>query len=87
MVLRQLYFEVLEKEFSYFLEKNSQELKSEFYIPTVIDKLIQNYETNVKVLKTEAKTFGVTYVDDKTSVKNMLNSAVEKGDYPKNLWL
>ena len=76
-------FEVLEKEFSYFLEINSQELKSEFYIPTVIDKLIQNYETNVKVLKTEAKTFGVTYADDKTSVKNMLNSAVEKGDYPK----
>ena len=37
----------------------------------------------MKVLKTEAKTFGVTYADDKTSVKNMLNSAVDKGDYPK----
>ena len=80
-------FEVLEKEFSYFLEKNNQELKSEFYIPTVIDKLIQNYEANVTVLKTEARTFGVTYAEDKTSVKNMLNTAVERGDYPKNLWL
>ena len=76
-------FKVLEKEFSYFLEKYSQELKSEFYIPTVIDKLIQNYEANVRVLKTKAKTFGVTYADDKTSVKNMLNSAVDKGEYPK----
>ena len=44
-------FEVLEKEFSYFLEKYSQELKSEFYIPTVIDKLIQNYEANVRCLR------------------------------------
>lgn len=79
-------FDVIENEFCNFLKENSQQLKSEFYIPSVIDKLIQKYSAKVAVLKTQAKTYGVTYIEDKIAVTNMLNEAVKDGYYPEKLW-
>jgi UTP-glucose-1-phosphate uridylyltransferase len=79
-------FAHLEENFMLFLKTNGNELKSEFYIPSVVFSLINQNKTTVKVLKANSPWFGVTYKDDHPLVVEKINSLVEKGDYPKNLW-
>ncbi len=53
-------FQEIEKQFIEFYPANKDNLKSEFYIPKVVDKMIKDNTAQVKVLKTDAKWFGVT---------------------------
>ena len=48
------YFEYSEAEFVKFLEKSAGELKSEFYIPTVVIILIESKKVPLKVIETTA---------------------------------
>lgn len=80
------YFQHSEAYFKEFLTENGQNIKSEFFIPYVIDKLIKNSEAKVKVLDTPSRWFGVTYAEDKPAVIMKINELVHKGVYPKNLW-
>lgn len=76
----------LKSQFADFLTAKGNEEKSEFYIPSVVDSLIKQSVAKVKVLKSEASWFGVTYPDDKQTVVAQIADLVEKGLYPKNLW-
>ncbi|MDR0712494.1 MAG: nucleotidyltransferase [Prevotellaceae bacterium] len=80
------YFEYSDYYFKEFLKENGQNPKSEFFIPYVIDKLIQSGTAKVKVLDTSAKWFGVTYAEDKPTVIMKINELVNKGVYPDSLW-
>jgi len=80
------YFNHFDKEFSSFLENHGLELKSEFYIPTLLDDLIRHNTVKLKVLESESDWFGVTYQDDKPFVIKRLNTLIESGAYPKKLW-
>ncbi len=80
------YFEHTEKHFVNFIIEKGHELKSEFYIPTVIDKLIKDEVLDVKVLSTTSQWFGVTYPEDKIAVQGELNKLIEAGEYPENVW-
>ncbi len=80
------FFDHCEAQFKVFLEARGHELKSEFYIPSVVDALIQNKIMDTKVLTSDASWFGVTYQEDKPSVIAKLNALIEKGVYPENLW-
>jgi len=80
------YFDYSEEFFKTFLSENANNLKSEFYIPTVVNALIQNNQAKVKVLDTPSKWFGVTYAEDKSQVVMKINKLVRKGVYPENLW-
>ena len=55
------YFEYVEKAFVEFLQARGQELKSEFYIPTLVNDMIRSGKATCKVLDTTSKWFGVTY--------------------------
>ncbi len=79
-------FEHLEDQFRSFLTKEGQALKSEFYIPSVVAKIIANGNTSVKVLKSEAQWFGVTYREDKEKAEKAILDLVDKGFYPSKLW-
>jgi dTDP-glucose pyrophosphorylase len=79
-------FPMLETRFIEFLEESGTEMKSEYLIPSEIDFLISSGEMTVKVLKTDATWFGVTYPEDKPAVKASLKTLVEKGIYPSPLW-
>lgn len=79
-------FDHLKTRFAEFLAEHGNEEKSEFYIPFVVDDLIKQSIAKVKVLKSEASWFGVTYPDDKPSVVAQIAKLVENGTYPKNLW-
>ena len=80
------YFEYSEHAFDVFLKEHGQELKSEIYIPTVVDELIRTGKATCKVLDTPAKWFGVTYAQDRPAVVMKLNELIKKGVYPEKLF-
>ncbi len=80
------YFAHSDKAFVEFLEANIGNLKSEFYIPTVVNKLIQEGTSTVEVLDTTASWFGVTYPEDRPSVVAKIKALVEAGEYPEKLF-
>jgi len=79
-------FPVLEKRFSDFLLESGNGMKTEYLIPSEIDTLISNGNMVVRVLKTDAVWFGVTFPEDKPAVKETLVSLIEDGVYSSPLW-
>jgi len=75
-------FEALDREFESFIEKNHNNPKAEFYIPTFVDKLIKENKARVKVLPTNETWLGVTYKEDKPRVIDGLNAFIRQGLYP-----
>jgi hypothetical protein len=75
-----------ESLFNDFLEKQGQELKSEFYIPTVTKHFVQSGKGVVKVIPTSSQWFGVTYKEDAPGVQASINALVAAGEYPSSLW-
>lgn len=80
------YFKVSETMFEAFLEENSKEMKAEFFIPLVVNAVIENNTGSVEVLKSDAKWFGVTYKEDKEIVTAAIKELKDKGVYPTCLW-
>lgn len=80
------YFTYFENQFTEFLNKNGQELKSEFYIPTLVDTLIRTHERQTRVLYCDSEWFGVTYREDKPYVSERLRQLIAEGVYPEKLW-
>lgn len=63
-------FKKIEEEFPKFLKRNKDNLqKAEFYLPSVVDTLIEKKEGTIRVLKTPEQWYGVTYREDKDLVK------------------
>jgi UTP-glucose-1-phosphate uridylyltransferase len=79
-------FEQLSERFSSFLKDNIQNPKAEFYIPSVVNDLIETNETSAKVLHSSARWFGVTYREDRELAVSKIKQLVEEGFYPENLW-
>jgi hypothetical protein len=73
--------------FKEFLDNNSENLKAEFFIPYIIDKLIANNKASVKVLDCPAKWFGVTYKEDRPFTIDKINALIEAGVYPEKIWV
>lgn len=80
------YFDYSKREFNRFLDKYIDTPKSEFFIPSVIDRLIHNGEASVQLLDTDAKWFGVTYPEDRPSVVEKLARLHADGVYPDKLF-
>ena len=80
------YFVHTEKAFIEFLQKNASELKSEFYIPTVVNDLITSGTVTLKVEKTPSKWFGVTYAADRPATIEQFKRLTDEGVYPQKLW-
>lgn len=78
-------FEHLEKHFIEFLKTHGEEMKSECYIPTLIDELIRDGKADCKILETSSSWFGVTYPEDKPYVVANIRKLIEAGDYPSSL--
>lgn len=80
------YFRYSEAFFIDFLKQNSDNLKSEFYIPSMVNHLITNGTVKVKLLDTTSQWFGVTYIADRDDVVDKLAKLVDKGEYPSPLF-
>ncbi len=79
-------FNHLKVRFGQFLEERGNEKKSELFIPTVVDELIEKEKATVKVLRANDKCFGVTYHRDAAIAAQCIRQLIEQGLYPENLW-
>lgn len=78
-------FPEIEHQFDQFLEIKGQELKSECYLPEIVNTLIQSGKVECSVIETTGNWFGVTYPDDKPFVQNSIADLVREGLYPEKL--
>jgi NDP-sugar pyrophosphorylase family protein len=79
-------FDLTEKMFTEFVQKNHQNLKAEFYIPLIANEMIHKNLGKIKVLGGGNVWFGVTYKEDKEAVSAQIREMIRKGDYPEKLW-
>lgn len=79
-------FAHLEEQFAAFLRRHGTEPRSEFYIPTVVNTLIESGAADVRVLQTDSPWYGVTYREDKPCVVDAIGKLVAQGCYPNPLW-
>lgn len=80
------YFEYSEEQFKTFLTENSGNIKAEYFIPLVVNNLINSGTARVKVLDTTSKWFGVTYAADRQGVVDKIAELVAAGEYPEKLF-
>ena len=82
------YFTYSEEYFKQFLADpaNQANLKAEFFIPLMVNELVGNGTSKLKVLSTTANWFGVTYQADKPQLVAKIEELIEAGVYPRNLW-
>ena len=77
----------LEKGFPEFLAGLKEgDIKAEYLLPKIIDKLVAEGKATVKVLETSDKWFGVTYREDKQAVVDSLRALIAQGAYPETLY-
>ena len=80
------YFKYSEDYFIDFLKANESNLKAEYFIPLMVNKLITEETATVKVLDTTSKWFGVTYAADRQGVVDKIQALVDAGEYPSKLF-
>ena len=80
------YFDYSEKAFVEFLKERGGELKSEFYIPSVVNEMINNGSAALKVEPTQSKWFGVTFAADRDATVAQFRKLVDEGVYPTPLF-
>ena len=69
-----------------FLEENRENLKTEFYLPTIVNKMLMAKKATVKALESNSKWFGVTYIEDKETAQKEICKLKDMGLYPIKLW-
>lgn len=74
----------LKAQFPAFLEEGlaANPMKCEFFLPTVVNNLIDADRATVTVLTSADKWYGVTYKEDKEVVVEAIRKMEEEGKYP-----
>lgn len=75
-----------EKLFLQFIKDYPTEPKREFFIPTVVDYLVQEQWYVCEVIPTNDPWCGVTYQDDKPFVQQTIQDAIDNWMYPEQ-WI
>ncbi len=80
-------FEGMKEAFHQFLRGIEEgNVKAEYALPTMIDRMIGEDTLTVGVLSTDARWFGVTYREDREGVTAALCQMHEEGSYPEKLF-
>ena len=81
------FLDFLAEDFKVFLANVEEgNLKSEYLLPNIVDKLLKEERANVKVLETQDRWFGVTYKEDKETVQGAFAGLIRDGVYAAKLW-
>jgi len=83
---RPFIFDHLEEMFIKFINKNEENLNSEFGIPTVINYLIRTQREKFFALNSNSNWLGITYKEDIPFVESEIQKIVDNGEYPKVLF-
>ena len=80
-------FAYLDEKIIDFFKKNEDNLeKCEFLIPDILDESNKEGYATVKVLKTAATWYGVTYKEDTENVRKSIKELVDNNEYQNDLW-
>lgn len=85
-ILNPSIFRFLEDKFDLFMKSYANDQKKEFFLPQVINQLIQENKVEVSASISTDQWFGMTYPGDKDLVKEEIYSKIKQGSYPKKLW-
>lgn len=80
------YFTYSADYFRRWFSENHENPKAEFYIPTMVNKLIGDGTASLRVLRSAAQWHGVTYKEDKPALIAAIEKMIADGKYPRNLW-
>ena len=80
------YFKYSEDYFVDFLKENIDKPKAEYFIPLMVNKLVNENIATVDVLDTTSHWFGVTYAADRQGVVDKIQALVDAGEYPSKLF-
>lgn len=80
--------EALEEDFTAFLRDSvpSNPQKAEFYLPSVVSRMLRDGTATVQVMASRDQWYGVTYQKDKQVVVDALKRMADEGKYPRPLW-
>ena len=82
------YFGYSAAFFKNFLDEAlaSGNLKAEYFIPLLVNKLVSEGTAKLKVLHTSSPWFGVTYKEDRPGTVQKVLDLIAAGVYPQSLW-
>ncbi len=79
-------FDYMQEYFDEFIKENVSEPKTECLLPNCVGKMVADGLGTVKVFSTVEKWFGMTYKEDRETVKKSLAEKTKNGIYPIRLW-
>jgi len=65
---------------------NQDKPKAEFYIPTVVNNLLESGKIRLRVLNSSSQWYGVTYPEDKQTVQAALRNLLAESVYQAGLF-
>lgn len=81
------FLDELGQRFQEFLSQiEPGDLKAEYLLPKIIDRMLREGRASVKVLETKDQWFGVTYSEDRQGVTDAICRFVEQGLYKTKLF-
>lgn len=78
-------FPVIRERFHRFVDERASDPKAEFFIPLLIQEMMDKGDVRVSVLPCHDRWYGVTYKEDKPLVQNAFRTMIEQGIYPSPL--
>lgn len=78
-------FPIVQTLFDSFIEKH-QGGNEEFYLPFIIQSMIQENDHKVKIIKSKEQWFGITFPADHSIVRNKIHQLIINGIYPNRPW-
>lgn len=76
----------IEQQFRAFVLANQDKPKAEFYIPTVVNNLLESGKIRLRVLNSSSQWYGVTYPEDKQTVQAALRNLLAESVYQAGLF-
>ena len=75
-------------DFVKFLDETmpNNPLKAEYFLPLIPNAVIAEGSGSVKVLRSDARWYGMTYQDDLPGVLDAIQNMKDAGEYPEYLW-
>ncbi len=83
---QQEIFDITERMFESFVERNVNHASAEFYIALMVSELIKSDLGKIEIIGGGKTWFGVTYKEDKEEVSRKIKELVNQGIYPRDLW-
>ena len=77
-----------ERDFVKFLKETmpNNPMKAEYFLPLIPNAVIKEGSGTVKVLRSDARWYGVTYQNDLPGVLDAVKNMKDAGEYPEYLW-